>query len=292
MPTSSGSLSPVTAVDAELLSMALAELNVDDLGAIGADGGQKDVRKVKRNGRDLIMKVISIAASSPDVLRRAEREVDLLRSIGSANVVRVESGLVELDEPVRGAAWLEEYLDGEDLTATLLNGKWTWSETEAMGAQVANGLAAGHRLEVVHRDLSSNNVRKLSDGSYKVLDFGFARHTLRSGLTVAGQPGTPGFCSPEHLNSYSGAPMPASDVFCVGILMYAALSGVMPIPYTGDDSDYISRLSRVAVQDLAELRSDLRPEHLAIVRRCMHPQPARRYRDGKSLAEALESVSK
>ncbi|MGH3922973.1 MAG: protein kinase domain-containing protein, partial [Pseudonocardiaceae bacterium] len=125
----------------------------------------------------------------------------------SPHVVRVESTLRELGDPPIAATWLEEYLDGEDLTP-LLGTPWPWQDAALMAHQVSDGLAAGHEVGVIHRDLSSNNVRRLSDGTFKVLDFGFARHTLLSGITVAGQPGTPGFLSPEHLNSYSGGPMP------------------------------------------------------------------------------------
>lgn len=152
----------------------------------------------------------------------------------------MESDLITLGNPVHGAAWLEEFLDGDDLT-TRLGHQWNWTDTAELGYQVADGLAAAHSAGVIHRDLSPNNVRRLSTGTYKVMDFGFARHTLKTGLTVAGQPGTPGFLSPEHLKAYSGVPMPASDVFGVGILMYAALTGELPIPYDGNDTDYARR---------------------------------------------------
>ncbi|MGY2004326.1 protein kinase domain-containing protein [Blastococcus sp. SYSU DS1024] len=160
-----------------------------------------------------------------------------------------------------------------------------------LGLHVAHGLAAAHAKKVVHRDLSSNNVRQLSDGTFKVMDFGFARHTLRSGLTVAGQPGTPGFASPEHLHSYSGAPTAASDIFATGILMFAALTGRLPIPYQGDDAEYARRLLAVQIPDLKELRPDLTQEQYDLVLRCLHRQPARRYLNGSRLAEAIEALA-
>lgn len=122
------------------------------------------------------------------------------------------------------------------------------------------------------------------------MDFGFARHTLRSGLTIAGQPGTPGYASPEHLHSYSGAPTAASDVFATGILMFAALSGRLPIPYQGDDADYARRLLAAQMPDLATLRPGLPEDQYDVVRRCLHRQPARRYLNGTALAEALEAL--
>jgi serine/threonine protein kinase len=276
-------------VDDSLVAMALTALGVTDDRAL-RPGGQKAVRLVRRGTERLVMKVIPVPSSTADALRRAEREVELLRSLQDPHVVRVVSDLAELGEPVSGAAWLEEYLDGDDL-GSHLGPQWPWEETAVMGLHVARGLAAGHAKSVVHRDLSANNVRRTSDGTYKVMDFGFARHTLRSGLTIAGQPGTPGFLSPEHLHTYSGAPTAASDVFCVGILMFTALAGELPIPWEGDDATYIRNLMEVRVPNLAAIRPDLSTAQVRLVERCLHRQPARRFLNGQRLAEAIEAKS-
>ena len=97
--------------------------------------------------------------------------------------------------------------------------------------------------------------------------------------------------SPEHLHSYSGAPTAASDVFSVGILLYAALTAALPIPYTGDDADYVRRLLAVDMTPLDSLRPDLSPDQLLLVARCLHPQPARRYLNGSKLAEAFGALA-
>jgi serine/threonine-protein kinase len=203
--------------------------------------------------------------------------------------VKVARDLVELGDPPDGVAWLEEYLEGDDLS-DVLTGRWDWDATKAMALDVARGLSALHRSRVVHRDLSANNVRKLADGRYVVMDPGYARHTAKSQLTAAGQPGTPGFLSPEHLQGYSGAPTAASDIFGVGILMQLLLAGALPIPYTGDIGDYAARLASVTVNDIGAARPDLEESAVAVIRRCLHPQPARRYRNGTRLAEELEGL--
>lgn len=283
----------VAEVSPDLLTAALDALAVDEIATIGAPGGQKAVRHVRRKGQDLVLKVIALDASLPAALQRATREVDLLAEIENEHVVKVASGLVELGEPVEGAAWLEEFLDGQDLSALVSGSQlWGWDDAAQMALQVARGLAAGHGRGVVHRDLSPNNVRRVSDGTYKVIDFGVARFTLRSGLTVAGQPGTPGFMTPEHLNAYSGAPMPASDVFAVGALIYLVLAGEPPIPWRGDEIDYATRLRGATVAiDIADRRPDLTDEQAEIVRRCLHPQPARRFATANKLAAALEKLA-
>jgi eukaryotic-like serine/threonine-protein kinase len=280
----------MTVADENLVGEAVAALGLTDEGPIGAIGGQKAVRRVSREGQTFVLKVVALEFTTDETLKRAEREVQLLAGINNPNVVKVESDLVELGSPVHAAAWIEEYLDGDDLGALLTGAPWTWGEAKSMGVQVANGLAAGHEKSVIHRDLSANNVRRLSNGIYKVLDFGFARHTLRSGLTVAGQPGTPGYLTPEHLNSYSGGPMQMSDVFQVGILIYTALSGVSPYPWMGDDYEYISRLKNGAMKPLEEHRPDLSPEQIDVLRRVLHPQPARRFRNAAALRDAMEAT--
>jgi serine/threonine protein kinase len=280
----------MTVADDHLVREAVIALGLTDEGVIGAPGGQKAVRRVSRDGKTFVLKVVALEFTTDETLKRAEREVQLLASISNPNVVHVESDLVELGSPVHAAAWIEEYLDGDDLGNLLDGSPWSWDDALAMGVQVANGLAAGHEKSVIHRDLSANNVRRLSNGTYKVLDFGFARHTLRSGLTVAGQPGTRGYLTPEHLNSYSGGPMQMSDVFQVGILLYTALSGVSPYPWTGDDYEYMSRLQSGAMTPLGERRPDLSPEQVEVVQRALHPQPARRFRNAAALRDALEAT--
>jgi eukaryotic-like serine/threonine-protein kinase len=288
LPRSSHAFTFVLAVDQDLLDESLAALSVADVREL-ATGGQKTVRLVDRDGEQIVMKVIALESGSIEPLRRAQREVELLQAIDNEHVVKVVSELVELGDPIRGVAWLEEHLDGEDLS-DLFGGQWDWNATRAMALQVADGLSAIHETKVVHRDLSASNVRQTNDGRFVVMDPGFARHTLRSGLTIGGQPGTYGFLSPEHLGSYSGVPTAASDVFCLGILMFIALTGQQPIPFTGDPSDYLARLARVEVVDIQVLRNDLTDEQTGLMRRMLHPQSARRPRNGAMVVAELAEI--
>lgn len=275
-------------VDAQMEVEAEAELEVTILEPL-KQGGQKTVLLVEKNGEQYVMKVMSTGSSMPDALKRARREVELLQSIDDPNVVKVAAALVELGEPPAGVAWLEQKLDGEDLGEAIGN-PWDAADAKEMGIAVAKGLSAMHSVKVVHRDLSSNNVRKVAADRYVVMDPGLARHTGKSQLTAHGQPGTLGYMSPEHLQGFSGAPTPASDVFCVGILLYEALTGAPPIPFTGDLGDYATRLAGVEMTDIKTVRPDLEDSLAGVIGRCLHQQPARRYRNGKKLAEALEAI--
>jgi serine/threonine protein kinase len=275
-------------VSNELIEAAYEALSVTHVRDL-RDGGQKVVKVVQRNGGELVIKIVSVASSSPGALSRAHREVELLQTINDPHVVRAASDLVELGEPVEGAAWLEELLDGEDLR-DLLTSPWDWQKTAEMARDVGQGLSQMHAAGVVHRDLSASNVRRRANGSYVVMDPGFARHTLRTGLTIGGQPGTLGFFTPEHLQAYSGSPTAASDVFGVGILMFLALTTQFPIPHLGDDADYFRRVGEGSTLDLATVRPDLSESQVAVVKRALHPQSARRYRNAEKLVNALEAL--
>jgi len=274
----------------EIIDEACAALHVTQIRPL-RDGGQKSVRLVvDGHGAELVLKVVLVGGTNADALRRSQREVELLQRVDNPHVVAVRSGLIQIGDPAEGVAWLEEYLDGDDLS-NVINGPWAWESAARLGKELGSGLGALHELRVVHRDLSANNVRQLSDGSFKVMDPGFARHELRSGITIGGHPGTPGFASPEHLHSYSGGPTPFSDVFCVGILVFLTLTEQLPIPFTGETSDYLRRLHDVDVIDLAALRPDLADDQIALVKRCLHPQPARRPRNGGELASLFERLA-
>jgi serine/threonine-protein kinase len=102
--------------------------------------------------------------------------------------------------------------------------------------QVCLALAAAHDIGVVHRDLKPGNVFLCDDGvTAKVLDFGMSK--LASGstggsgsekLTQDGYTlGTPEYMAPEQC--IGGAVEPRTDLYELGVLMYEALTGDLPI---------------------------------------------------------------
>jgi eukaryotic-like serine/threonine-protein kinase len=269
-----------------VLDAACAKFGVSVVRAL-VPGGQKQVIVVAgSDGVERVLKLIDLGiATDPSALERARREVALLRDIDHPNVVRLTSDLMEISDPSVAVAWLEELLDGQDLRHC--GSKWPADQLVALGRDVAAGLGELHRRHVIHRDLSPGNIQRCHNGRFVVMDPGFARHTLRSGVTVGGQPGTPGFMTPEHLQAYSGAPTPASDVFGCAALVYFAATGQPPVPYKGDDVDYLRRLRTAAHVPLHDARPDLPASLASVVERALHPQPARRYRNGAALAAAF-----
>lgn len=250
-----------------------------------AVGGQKVVGLVNVDENDRVLKLMLVDASDPTVLERARREFDLLSSTPHANLVKVESGLLAVGNPVGGVAWLEEYLEGVDVSG-LFGDVWSEDEVLRLGIDVSGALGALHDLGVVHRDLSAGNVRRLNSGVFKVMDPGFAKYSFRTGITVGGQPGTRGFMTPEHVQAYT-SPIPPSDVFALANLMYAATTGQLPFPYLGDDTEYVTRLIKGRYEPILSQRSSFSPALAGLIEQALNSHPARRFRNGRVLHSKL-----
>jgi len=255
-----------------------------------AHGGQKTVCTADMSGTPVVLKVVLLtSATDPHALERCEREVALLRDTSSPNLVAVLSQLHLLGSGPDAAVWLEEYLDGDDLSR-LVTTPWTWSEAASFLADVGSGLAAMHRHGYIHRDLSAGNVRRQASGVWKVMDPGFAKHLNRTSITGLFQPGTAGFLSPEHA-VMGGRVTPASDVFCLGILAFLGLVGRLPVPVGADMNDYRRRLLSMTPTALRTSRPDLSHGAAAVIDRCLLPQPARRYLDAAEVVGAVKALT-
>ncbi|SBT46931.1 serine/threonine-protein kinase [Micromonospora auratinigra] len=121
-----------------------------------------------------------------------------------------------------------ELLAGEELEHRLTEGPLPWPQAVETGAQVAEALAAAHRLGIVHRDITPANVMMTRVGA-KVLDFGIAtRVGAPDEDEDGGTFGTPAYVAPERLD---GAPaQPATDVYSLGVLLFETLTGQVPYP--------------------------------------------------------------
>jgi serine/threonine protein kinase len=258
-------------------------------------GGQKRVfLAAESDGTEVVLKVVSLRRGSSQpvdhVLLRAVREVELLANIDSPNVVSVRSSIVNIgvEGSPHAVAWIEEYLDGEDLIDVLPPSVdlWVWDQTADMISGVARGLNELHRRRVVHRDLKPANIRKKSNGTWVVMDPGWGRHLEEDSITGVFQPGTRGYLTPEH--APGAKPDTASDIFGLGLLSWHALTGTPPISASVSNEESFRFLTREQMPSLRNYRDDLPDGAYRMVDRMLQRMPARRFLDAAELLAYIE----
>ncbi|MBE1533680.1 serine/threonine protein kinase [Actinomadura algeriensis] len=119
-----------------------------------------------------------------------------------------------------------------------------------IAAQVADALGAAHERGVVHRDIKPANVMLLPGDHVTVMDFGIARHADQvTELTGSAAIGTPAFMAPEQFDG--GEVGAAAELYAVGVLLFALLTGRMPRAALSQWRAHYERLS-LSVVDAAE----------------------------------------
>uniref|UniRef100_A0AAU3GN24 Bifunctional serine/threonine-protein kinase/ABC transporter substrate-binding protein n=1 Tax=Streptomyces sp. NBC_01401 TaxID=2903854 RepID=A0AAU3GN24_9ACTN len=162
-------------------------------------------------------------ADDPGFRARFRREAEAARRVTGPWVVPVTGADTEAREP-----WLATaFVPGPSLAETVdTQGPLPVGTVRALGARLAQALAAVHGAGLAHRDVKPDNVLLALDGP-RLIDFGIARHDGATALTVTGAViGTPGYLAPEQASAgESGA---AGDVFSLGCVLAYAATGVRP----------------------------------------------------------------
>ncbi|MEV4537996.1 serine/threonine-protein kinase [Asanoa sp. NPDC049518] len=180
-----------------------------------------------------------------------------------------------------------ELLTGEELEARLTEGPLPWLDAVRVCAEVAEALAAAHRLGIVHRDVTPANVMMTPTGA-KVLDFGIATRVGAPDDDAEGETfGTPAYVAPERLD---GTPaQPATDSYALGVLLYETLTGHVPVP-----ADTWEELTRAWSTGLAPAPPDvpgLPPAVAELCMRCLARDPLSRPTAHAAAAELRAAIA-
>ncbi|WP_455569544.1 serine/threonine-protein kinase [Streptomyces spororaveus] len=155
---------------------------------------------------------------------RLEREAWAAARIPDRNVVTVHDVVMQDDRP-----WIVmELIRGRSLAERLrAEGPLTPRQAAHVGAEVLSALRAAHAVGVEHRDVKPANVLLAEDGRVVLGDFGIAMVEGSTALTMTGElVGSPEYLAPERaLGRLSG---PESDLWSLGVLLYAAVEGLSP----------------------------------------------------------------
>ncbi|WUW22127.1 serine/threonine protein kinase [Streptomyces sp. NBC_01463] len=154
---------------------------------------------------------------------RMQREARAAARIDHPSVVTVHDVVVEDAKP-----WIVmELVRGQSLADLLQEGTLDPREASRIGLAVLGALTAAHGAGVLHRDVKPANVL-LGRGDRVVLtDFGIAQVEGEEGLTETGAfVGSPEYIAPERV--LGQRPGPESDLWSLGVVLYAAVEGVSP----------------------------------------------------------------
>ncbi|GAA3813035.1 serine/threonine-protein kinase [Streptomyces coacervatus] len=242
------------------------------LGRLGSGGMGRVYLGRSAGGRTVAVKIVHPHFALDEEFRaRFRREVDAARRVGGAWTAPVLDA-----DPEAGVPWVATaYAAGPSLAAAVADGgPLPAHSVRALGAGLAEALAAVHELGLVHRDVKPSNVLLTLDGPL-LIDFGIARATDgTASLTSTGVSiGSPGYMSPEQILGKGATG--AADVFSLGAVLAYAATGEPPFP--GDSSAAL--LYRVVHEEpeLGSLGGELRD----VVEACLAKEPEQRPTPGE-----------
>jgi len=259
---------------------------------IGKIGKYEILRKVGTGGfgsvyeaRDPLIRrnvaVKTCEAKDSEVRARFFQEAQLGGSLRHRNITTVYD--FGLDD---GTPYIvQEFLDGEDLDQIIARGGLSLLEKLQILIGVAYGLEYAHVAGIVHQDVKPRNIRILSDGTVKLMDFGIAKLTARAGRYRTGRNmGTLAYLAPERILD---KPVDArADVFSFGVVAYELLAGKRPFDGETEEELFDSILNAEPAP-LATIAPDVPPALASIVQRALRKASEDRYPSIEPMRKAL-----
>ena len=248
-------------------------------------GGMSDVYKAKchKLNRYVAIKVMKSEFSEDKTfVSKFRAEAQSVAGFTHPNVVNVydvgdENGIYYIVMELVEGITLKKYIEKR--------GKIPFKEAVSIAIQVANGLDAAHKHNIVHRDIKPQNIIISKEGKVKVTDFGIAKVASSSTINSSSTMGSVHYISPEQARGgYSDA---RSDIYSLGITIFEMLTGT--VPFDGDST------VAVAVQHIQDeipapstVADDIPLSIDRIVIKCTQKKPDRRYQTAAELITDLK----
>jgi len=243
----------------------------------------------------LAIKKMNVHGSSPELITMFLDELALAGSVKHRNIVRTIE-VVSTDDDL---CLVMEYVEGETVSKLVRAAR---EQNIAVPISIVAGIvvaalhalhavheatdANGKPLEIVHRDVSPQNIVVGIDGVTRLLDFGVAKAAVRLQQTRTGElKGKVAYMAPEQLERHEVTKL--TDLYAMAIVLWEALSGRRLF-----EAETEGQLVRKVMQGTTDPPSTVRPDIPAtldaVVMRALAKEPADRYQTARQLAGAIE----
>jgi serine/threonine-protein kinase len=267
---------PRRAGDYELL----AELGRGGMGVV------YQARQVSLDRMVALKMLLRGGMATEDDIARFRAEAEAVARIDHPNIVPIyEVG--ELD----GQPYFSmKFVAGTTLSARLADGPLSAREAAALLAPICRAVHFAHQQGVLHRDLKPSNILIDLEGRPHVTDFGLAKRIAADAtLTNTGAIlGTPSYMAPEQAAGNRGEIGPASDVYSLGTILYAMLTGHPPFQAASPVDTVLLVLEQDPLPPrLVNAAADRDLEMIALM--ALQKPPELRYRSAAAMAEDLDA---
>jgi WD40 repeat protein/tRNA A-37 threonylcarbamoyl transferase component Bud32 len=254
-----------------------------------AEGGMGVVYKARqvRANRLVALKAIRAGVFATERERALfQSEVEAVASLDHPNIVPV----FEVGEH-QGVRWYSmKLVNGRSLQESLARFHGHHRRIARLVFQIAGAIQHAHERGVLHRDLKPSNILVDDEDGPHVIDFGLARRLAydeSQGATRTNPVGTPPYMAPEQAQGRRRAITTATDVYGLGTILYALLSGQPP--FQADSP--VETLQKVINEEPRPPRAidpQINEDLETICLKCLRKDPGSRYHSARELKDDLE----
>ncbi len=230
-------------------------------------------------GERVVIKTPSVdQRDSPAYLERFLMEEWIARRINSPHVVKPCSQTRQ-----RHSIYVvSEYIEGQTLAQWMIdNPRPDLASVRGLVEQIAKGLQAFHRLEMVHQDLKPDNIMIDGAGTVKILDFGATRVAgvmeIATPIEQINLLGSAAYAAPEYFLGENGSAR--SDIYSLGVIAYQMLSGKLPYGVEAAKTRTRAAQKKLAYQSVLNEERDIPAWIDAAIRKAVEPDPLARYEE-------------
>jgi len=224
--------------------------------------------------------------------RRFDRVVELAARLQHPGIVRVLEGGVATGQPY----YSMDLIEGTRLDRYVLSKRPGCGAVLALFIELCEAVEYAHGHGVIHRDLKPANVLVDAEGRPHILDFGLAKAVgevevdgVSACVSSPGQVlGTLFYLAPEQAAGELSAIDGRTDVYALGLMLYEALTGSLPLDTAGRPSDIIQRILEVPPITPRTRSPHIDADLEAILLKTIEKEKTRRYQSARELADDLK----